>query len=298
MRRNISYCSYKWLACYGAILFSFLVVTAALIVLYEVPAVSNDVQPTYVAAGDTVELRYNLDYVWLEQVTLQINDECVGYIYVVKGTPCSKVQTRKEFGVDPYSQQPVYLVSGSQILISIPSGLGEGIYVWITRGGYEATQDYENYGCNDHPSNIRCLDANHQSGLHVLNITETSYYIVTFSPHKYFGITWNFTTVKYDYKQLLQSKVGVLQNDDPATVTLGNQFNFNYQETCMLLHVTDSSCNAPQYGKLTVSNVSRRQDILVLPGLIMGMLLVVLCLIALVHCTCACFKYRAIRNVV
>ena len=296
MRRNLSCCSYKWVACYGAILFPFVVVTAALIVLYKVPAVSNDVQPVYVAAGDTVELRFNLDYAWLEQVTLQINDECFGYIYVVKGTPCSKVQTFKEF--DPYSQQPVYLVSGSQILINIPSGLGEGIYVWITRGGHEATQDYKNYRCNDPPSNMICLEANHHSGLNVFNITETSYYIVTFFPHKPWGIIWNFTTVKYNYKQLWQSQVGVLQNDDPATVTLGNQFNFNYQETCMLLHVSDSSCIAPYYGKLTVSNVSRRQDILVLPGLIMGMLLVVLCLIALVHCTCVCFKYRAIRNVV
>lgn len=272
-------------------------VTAALIVLYEVPVVSNDVQPTSVTAGDTVELCYNLDYAWLEQVTLQINDECVGYIYVVKGTPCSKVQTLKEFGVNPNSQQPVYLVSGSQILLDIPSGLGDGIHVWITRGGHEATQDYKNYGCNDPPSNMVCLEANRNSGLHVFNITETSYYIVTFTPHQYFGITWNFTTVKYDYMQLWQSKV-VLQNDDAATVTLGNQFNFHYQEMCMLLHVSDSSCIPPYYGKLTVSNVSRRQDILALPGLIMGMLLVVLCFIALVHCTCVCFKYRAIRNVV
>ena len=290
MKRTPSCCSCKWLGCYGACLISFLLVTAGLIVLYEVPAVSNDVQPIYATAGDTVQLRFNLDYGWLEQVTLQINDECAGSLFVEKGTPCSEIQTLTESGVDPNSQEPVYLVSGSKILITIPSGLGKGIYVWITRGGYEAITDHENYGCYDHPSNMVCFEADHNSGSHVYPVTETSYYSVGLYPKDNHGIKWNFTAVKYDYVRLTWNKI--LQNDDPATVTLGN--HFEYHEMCMLLHVPADSCNAPYFGKLTVNNITRRQDILVIPGLIMGMILVVLCFIAVVHCVC--FGYNVVRN--
>ena len=289
MRRK---CSYKWLGCYGACLISLLLATAALIVLHEVPAVRNDIQPIDAGAGDTVQLRFNLDYVWLEQVTLEIKDECVGYIYVEKGTPCSEIQTLTEFGVYPNHQEPVYLVSGSQILFTIPSGLGQGIYVWITRGGYEASTDYENYGCYDHPSNMVCFEADHNSGSHVYPVTETSYYSVGLYPHVNHGIEWNFTAVKYNYMQFVRNQV--LQHDDPVMVTLGNQFE--YHEMCMLLQVSDESCNAPYHGKLTVTNITRRQDILLIPGLIMGIILVVLCFTAVVHCVC--FRYNAVVRVI
>ena len=290
MRRTPSCCSYKWFGCYSAILISFLLATAALIVLYEVPGVRNDVQPMYATAGDTVQLRFNLDYAWIEQVSLEIKDECDGFIFVGKGSPCSEIQTITESGVSHNIQAPVYLNSGSKILITIPSGLGKGIYVWITRGGYEAITDHENYGCYDHPSNMVCFEADHNSGSHVYPVTETSYYSVSLYPSDNNGIEWNFTAVTYDYKRLVWNQG--LNHDDPATVTLGNQFE--YHEMCMLLHVPADSCNAPYYGKLTVTNITRRQDILVIPGLIMGVILVVLCFIAVVHCVC--FGYSAVRN--
>ena len=46
---------------------------SAIVVLYKVPAVDNSVQPVYVKNNDAVELIFNVDYIWLEQVTLAID---------------------------------------------------------------------------------------------------------------------------------------------------------------------------------------------------------------------------------
>ena len=278
-------CTRKWAFCYAAIIISILLLgVSAIIVLYEVPAVDNSIQPVYVKNNDAVELIFNVDYIWLEQVTLAIDHVCTGSLFIVQGKMCSEVQTLKASGMNVNSQEPVYLVSGSQIFINFPGRTQSEVNVWIIRGGFEALNDYKNYACNDPPFNMVCLAVDHHSGVYTYNVTETSYYFVTIDPHTLPpGLSWNFSVVKYDYAQLLSSKVGELHDDTPAPLMPEKPSVFNYNQMCILLHVDDDSCIAPSYGKLTVKNILKRHDVLVLPGLVVCILLLIPCFIAAMH---------------
>ena len=266
---------------------------SAIIVLYEVPAVGNNIQPVYVKNNDAVELVFNVNYIWLERVTLAIDHECTGSLFIIQGKPCTEIPTVTLKDTNAGSQEPVYLVTGSIIFINFPSKTESEVKVWIIRGGFEALNDYENYACNDPPFNMVCLAVDHHTGLYTYNVTETSYYFVTIDPHTLpLGLSWNFSVVKYDYTELLSSKVGELHDDAPVTFTPEKPSVFNYNQMCILLHVDDHSCNAPSYGKLTVNNILKRRDILVLPGLVVCVLLLIPCFIAVMHCVYYVYKRK------
>ena len=265
---------------------------SAIVVLYEVPAVSNNIQPVYVKNNDAVELVFNVDYIWLERVTIAIDHECTGSLFIVQGKPCTKIPTLTLSDTNAGSQEPVYLVTGSKIFINFPSRTESEVKVWIIRGGFEALNDNKNYACNDPPFNMVCLAVDHHTGLYTYNVTETSYYFVTIDPHKLpLGLSWNFSVVKYNYKELLSSEVGELHNT-PTTFTPEKPSVFNYNQMCIVLHVDEYSCIAPNYGKLTVTNILKRRDILVLPGLVVCVLLLIPCFTAVMHCVYYKRRYR------
>ena len=265
---------------------------SAIVVLYEVPAVSNNIQPVYVKNNDAVELVFDVDYALLERVTLAIDHECTGSLFTVQGKPCTKILTVTLSDMNAGSQEPVYLVTGSKIFINFPSTTESDVKVWIIRGGFEALNDNKNYACNNPPFNMVCLAVDGHTGLYTYKVTETSYYFVTIDPHELpLGLSWNFSVVKYDYTKLLSSKVGELHNT-PATFTPEKPSVFNYNQMCILLHVDDNSCIAPSYGKLTVTNILKRRDSLVIPALVVCVLLLIPSFVAVVHCVYYKCKYR------
>ncbi len=274
------------LLCYSTLVCAVLALVVTLVVLALVPTPGDQVQPDRVYNNWTVELQFSKDILWIHRMSMSVAGfRCVGKVLVIDGTSCSDFsQSHASSRVDNlrYSTKYVYLLRGSAVQFTV-SEIASA-YVWLFSSFEEAaryTRDPASFNCDDYPS--MCFRSElHKGGQYSFGIRHTSYYFLRFSDLIGKGLTWTYNLRYYDYPKLsLEYTPRLTLTSEPKTLNLGTFFH--YRTSCILVNMLPGSCFDP-YGELMVDGITRRQDILVYPSILLFLVIVTLLTVSVGHC--------------
>ena len=268
-----------------------------LIILATTPAVNNDVMPFDLTNNETVEVNFDVDNRWLSQATLSTVGGCNGPLFIIQ-MPCRRLRLMERYtynytiGGDIIGPDYVYVLPGSSISFNLSASANSDVWLFFDS---KTANDYlsNRYDCNNPPPGIKgyCFNSGDHNGTHqVFNVTKAAYYFIRCSIGTGYcyreGIKWSFVRVLYNFEELSHD----FQLEANISSFLGRVIHlnrpFHFSKSCILLHINALlSCGSS--GHLQATDVKRRKDILLFPGLLLA-----LSLIALVVCICFVCVYR------
>lgn len=271
---------------------------AAIPSLKYAPKASNRVLPPSIKANDTVELSFGLPTTWLHRLSLSIDSTCSGEVYTFSGK-CSNLYSRtrvcyRESQFSPLVDLPIYLLSGSNISFSMPANFSSQFNIWVIWDHNLFNHNFSSTSCDNPPSQTHCLHRQPDTTHRLFNVTESAYYKYMFFPSTVgWHVRVNYYICSYDVSKLSE----IVTPQEPIRSDLVDidilYKPFTFDEVCTIFHVNnDIDCKYNRGGQLN-SQVSRRQDILLFPGLLVTVAVLALLAVIGTHTVRAIRQRRA-----
>ena len=284
-------CCNRWCYCYTAVFLIIALLSLLLIVLSQVPRVVPSVRPKYVYWNNTIELQFD-QMSWLNNIDTYFNDlscQPQGQLYVLQGQDCAELPTVTTNFVNPQSPvDSVYMRQGSTIVFTVsPGSHGQE---WIF-SDYESTNDFDGnptqFNCNDPPLGAYCFEvAEYLNESFSYTITQPAFYYIRQHPPS-FNVTPHRRNFANSYNRVLfeveaiPSSATIAQLSSVST-TVNFRNSFMLEKTCVLLNIPER-CLGSNRIELQASNATRRQDILLYPGISVVIFFAVLIIVVSVH---------------
>lgn len=270
------------------------------------PKTSNGVSPPSVKANDTVELSFGLPSAWIRKLSLSVGSMCNGTVYTHRGK-CSSLYPSTLVCYRPsLVRPPLYLLPGSHLNFTIPANFSSQQKVWITWNPDYFDFDFPATSCDDPPPHTHCLhpQTNQKETTHlVFNVTEPAYYTPYMS--NWGDINLDYNVCSYNVSKLSE----IAEPQEPIQSDLVDidilYKPFTYREVCTIFHVKNENrdCTYNVDGGQLTAEVTRRQDVLLFAGLLVGVAMLVLLGVSITHCIVyrrrqsAQRQYQALHNV-
>lgn len=251
------------------------------------PKTSNGVSPPSVKANDTVELSFSLPSAWIHKLSLSVGSMCNGTVYTHRGK-CSSLYTNTRVCYRTSRvRPPVYLLPDSHLNFTIAANFSSQQKVWIT-----SNPDYFNYqfpatSCDDPPPHTHCLhpQTNQKETTHlVFNVTEPAYYTPYMSSWRDI-LNLEYNVCSYNVSKLSE----IAEPQEPIQSDLVDidilYKPFTYKDICTIFHVKNENrdCTYNVDGGQLTAEVTRRQDVLLFAGLLVGVAVLVLIGVIITH---------------
>ena len=263
-----------------------------------VPKTSNDITPPFTMANDTVELSFSLSAFWLHTLSLSIDKPCTGVAYTHHGK-CSNLYSAARVCYQELQddvQRVVYLLPGSSINFTIAAGSVCETNIWVIwNPDLLRIYNFSSYSCDDPPPQTKCLRPRFNPSeptYLIFNVTEPAYYTYQYSPNPPFAcdLTRYYNICSYNVTKLAEIAGAVswepIQSELVEIDILYKPYTFS--EVCTLLHVVndDYNCRQSDLGGTLHAEMSRRQDVVLFPGLLTGVSVLVLLAVIVTHISC------------
>ena len=257
---------------------------SALSVLSRVPSLAKTVEPHEVASG-TMELHFGLYDTWIKEVTMDLS-HCVAAVLVIPDLSCKKLSSMYTYNhtiETKYEREFFYLLPGSVIHFNISEDADMDVWVFADYDSYSnALYSPELYDCNNPSSNALCFKTGEHPGTYEYKVTKASFYFLV--PEHFDGISWHFDVIAYNYTKLtsVYTPQAVLSGS-PETIQLVGEGDYTINPVCVIMQLEDYACPS-KHGTLTVTDIKRRQDVLLYPGLLLLLATLSAVITVTVHC--------------
>lgn len=278
---------------YSLLVIVAVVIIAVLVLLYFIPKEHNTKVLVY--QGDTVFLPMSFSSLWVKTVEFSTNGPCTGELYQVA---CSNLTRRYNPAYyttnTPNQVNHIYSLNNSTFVFTLESkSVNSDGRVWLFTD-YELEQkvnkDYSKYDCDNPPGDTvcRCLTAK----ANTTRITtdgpsdEGRYYFVDRKAEDYISFyieRYYYNVSDFDNHTSIISK---LNTEHTVKVDFHTQFDptdFSTSNSCFLYDVKrqcSATADTYQYVYMTVS---RREDILLWPGLVVLLVVIAFLIAFLAH---------------
>jgi hypothetical protein len=291
-----------WITCYTTLVMLIVVFAAAILSASKFPKTNNSISPPSIRANDTAELSFSLPTTWLEKLSLSIDSACTGAVYTHHGK-CSSLYSKAQvcYQQSEYAEDAKainYLLPGSSIYFRVAANFSCDLAVWIIwNPDLLYTTDLSTISCDNPPPQTQCLhpliNQTETTYLH-FNVTEPAYYKHSYSTtcdiRRYYNIC------SYDVSKLSELASAVTQ--DPVESNLVDidilYKLYKFSEVCMIFHVENQNydCINKYEGGQLHAEMSRRQDILLLPTLLTSVAVFVLLVMSGTHILWCVLRHR------
>ena len=247
-------CNGWWCCCYTVFIVIITLVAVALIVLSQEPCVGS-ARPHYVTSNCTVELQFD-HMLWLDHIALALSS-CEGQLYLIPDQDCNGLPKQlKANYTNPYDNGDfIYMLPGSAIHFSVNPGTSGQVWVFSDYDSVQAFQGMPTaFSCRNPSPGSFCFEAEEHPGPFPHTVTQAANYFIRFYPINLRGVDWYFNRSTYNFDRI--------SNKYESTATLTQvphtlYFPHSYENSCVLLHIPERSCN---YGEMLVSDATRRVD--------------------------------------
>ena len=178
------------------------------------------------------------------------------------------------------------------------SSMSGSCFLWVFSdyGTYSTAVygDFQGFNCNDPGNKNWCYDISSESNADYVNytITQTGFYHIACSPKdSCCSIEMLIYQGSYSFDSLnnVPHSSKELSSVDSAHITLRSQFDYSYEQKCILVSVTydiEGTCSLENSVQLLISDQKRQKGLLLFPGL----LIFILFMFNLVYSFCFCYK--------
>lgn len=260
-----------------------------------IPGTSNSISPSHVQANDTVELSFSLSTSWLHTLSLSIDTECAGVAYTYHGKCSSLYSTARVCYQTMERTTPIvnYLLPGSQIKFYIGPNYDCHTNIWVIwNPDFMNDKNFSMIDCDNPPGKTKCFQPlvnQYQLTYIIFNVTEPAYYTHMYSPFpplscnltRYYNIcTYNVSRLGEIANAVSQHSI---QSDLVPVDILYKPYTFD--DVCIIFHVKNENydCRYSDGGGLLHAQMTRRQDVILFPGLLVGISVVLLLGMIVIH---------------
>ena len=288
-KRCICYC-----ASISAII---IIIILTVIILQSSPCLSNIAYtPNVTASENVIEVKFESEAAfWITEASISVNG-CNSSVIVVQGRTCNSLPTTEKniTGIDIIvAPSPIYYLENSRMNLSDVDGTNcKNTIICIlnkkdhlesknlSRIDKECPRDMHSSAAGE----SCCYDIQGYVGGNILyQITKSDFYFAMPWPNYCHTFCASYTAVVYDLNAITRLPGAAVFHDKTAA-KISNWFKFDSTK-CILLNTT---CPSYKFQVITVSNVSKRKDVLVLVlileiviSIIVGAVLTLLCKLTL-----------------
>ena len=197
----------------------------------------------------------------------------------------------------------IYMSKGSMFQFKLsslrsPLSASDSCFLWVFSdyGTYTtaAYGGFQGFDCNNPGDGNWCYDISSDSNPDNVNytITQTDFYNIACSPKdSCCSMDMLIYQGSYSFNSLnnIPHSSKDLSTTDSAQITLRSQFDYSYEQKCILVHVTfdiEGTCSLENSVHLLISDQKRQKGLLLFPGL----LIFILFIFNLVYSFCFCYK--------
>ena len=289
-------CTKPWVATYVIIFVVIIVCGTLMVLLHYIP--NAEMQSVVIHQTDTIIVPLNPSSKWLESVSFQTSDNCLGDLYKI---PCDKLQplrnsSYQSTGGNDNSRDYIYCIDGSSFTWTLTQEtLTYDVEIWLFESFSEANT------CRNGVSNLDC------SKYPMCGVMNNTKRVVTLKPakidpqHGHFFFVCTTTIVgqntfvgtelvidRYYYNTSVYDedyKLATISSSRPYVSALKGNFDAAHtvssSDDCFLFNTTD--CDGSKHnGSLVVIPV-RSNDVLFWPGLVGAFFLLLLPFLVTAH---------------
>ena len=272
--------------------------TVAIVVLSQTPSVKTSSIATRSTRGSTtISLDFGISPKWIDSFTLSMAS-CTGRVIVVQGSTCEQLPVTTQFVPRNESILSMsinfYLLPGSFLNITARPSAKE---IFVIRS-IETYLEYAHQGdtitlfkCGTPQKNTECFPIESSLQLPIFKVTKADFYSVVSSTLP-FQFDLSYLSVSYDMKKIRENfnvKEHIVGFTELETVIKVSEFPLDLQDKCVLLQ---ADCSSAVSHAINYQSISRRQDILLIPGVIsITLSLLFVGIISFVHILCVRRKF-------
>jgi hypothetical protein len=258
------------------------------IILLNVPHLSNIVYtPNVTASRNVIEVEFESEAAfWIAKASISVNG-CDSSMIVIQEKACSSLPTMERIGRGYdilVSLSPVYFLRGSYMNLSdIDNSSNPNTDIWIlntkdyleSKRGVNIKEECDAlHECPSHDGESCCYHIQNYTGSYIPHqITKSDFYFAIPWPKPGFHTFYvSYRAGMYDLDAIIHLP-GAKVFPSRATAKISDWFKFRSTK-CILLNTT-CPVGTSSFSPITVTNVSRRMDVLVLVLILEFMVLVV-----------------------
>lgn len=254
------------------------------------------------AANDTVELSFSLSTVWLQSLSLSVDQDCTAVAYTHRGK-CSDLYStaRVCYSQSEFSGHRVnYLLPGSYFNFTVGENYSCNTDIWITwNPDLLYKLNYSAFSCENPPPQTVCKHPLTNRSINtqvVVPVTEAAYYahFISPPPDQQCSLSLERHICSYNVTRLEETASAVTKEpiqSDPVSVDLLYQ-PYSFTEVCTILHVEKNDHHQCIHGGTLSVKTERRQDVVLFPGLLVCLTVTVLVTVVLSHVLCVVRRRR------
>lgn len=279
------------------------IVVLSIVILSSVPSLSSiEYHPSMTAWQNIIEIEFESGKsFWIAEANISVPG-CDSSVIVVGGRPCDHLPRDNITSASPvrdqyYALTPVYFLEESVMYIFVEDNVrDENATIWILnmedylvsgKGIHINMMCDSSHDCSHANVSSCCYHANEYAGKTISHriLKRDFYFPVPKPPTHTFNVS--YMALKYDIDAtVLPVDTNIFHG---TTKVISKWLDFSSVK-CILLN---SSCSADHHlYNVTVSNVSRRLDILFIPGVVFVVILLVMILLTLLLLKCTSLKSK------
>ena len=278
---------------------------AAIPTVKYTPHTTNSISPSCARANDTVELSFSLSSTWLHTLSLAIGTTCEGVAYTHPGKCSDLYPTARvcyqESEFSAHARLVNYLLPGSHINFSIGPNYDCQTNIWVIWNPNLHDKNFSSYSCEEPPPQTKCLRPllkQSETTYLLFNVTEPAYYSHMYSPFPPAScdLTRYYKICGYNTSRLGEVARAVsqepIQSDLVSIDILYKPYTFG--EVCTIFQVKNEhhDCQYSYEGGSLQAEMTRRQDVILFPGLLVCIVLVALLGTIGAHVSCVVRRKR------